>query len=232
MINCIERIEYKALDAAGSSLSVHVTVEVVLCVVITGEDMEAVAIDFYVSSNCKVSWRKKISIFVYILVLPSFQELAFHDARVLLGRLENRDRIIRQEERNNKSPVNVFRDSGVESGSVPEDLFVVVHILEEVPLWLVWQEFEHIAQAVHFISKPVMGRNLNRLWLSRSGVLNLPNFEVLLVLIFVEVLGKLVDSLDPKHSAVSLDRATWLNFVASQVIVPNEVLPWLVYGET
>lgn len=56
--------------------------------------METVAVDLDVSSNCKVSWRNEVSVFVNVLVLSSLKELALHYSRVLLGRLEDGDGVI------------------------------------------------------------------------------------------------------------------------------------------
>lgn len=193
--------------------------------------MEAVSIDFDVSSDSDVSGRKEVSVLVDVLVLPPFEELAFHDAGVLLGRLEDGNGVISQVEGNDEASVDVFRHAGVELGSVSQDFLVVVHVLEEVSFGLFGKQLEHVTQRVHFVSEAVVGRNLNRPGLSGPWELNSAKFEVFLVLLLVEVLGELVHSLNSEHSPVSFNCTAGLDLVACQVIISNEVLSGLVHCE-
>ena len=55
---------------------------------------------------------------------------------------------------------------------------------------------------------------------------------MLAVLRLVEILSKLVYSVDSEHSSEGIDDAAWLNFIACQVIISNEVLTWLIYCKT
>ena len=107
--------------------------------------MEAVPIDLDISSDGQVSRTDKVHVFIHILVLPSLQELPFHHSRVLLGGFEDGDGVIGEVEGDNESAVDVFGDLGVESRGESEHLFVVVHIFEEVSLWLVGKKFENVS---------------------------------------------------------------------------------------
>ena len=56
------------------------SVEVLLGELITGEDMEAVAVDLDVAINGKICRGDEFHVLVYILVFAALKELAFYDA--------------------------------------------------------------------------------------------------------------------------------------------------------
>lgn len=70
------------------------SVQVLLRVLVAREDVEVVAVDLDVAAEGHVSWRDELLILVHILVLPTLEELALHDTRVLLGWLIDRDGVI------------------------------------------------------------------------------------------------------------------------------------------
>lgn len=108
--------------------------------------MKVIPVDLDVTSDGNVSGSDELVVLVDILVLSPLQELAFHDARVLLGWLEDLDGIVTEEEADDEASVNIFRGAGVESGCESENLLVVVDVLEEVSLGLVWQQLEYITE--------------------------------------------------------------------------------------
>ena len=124
---------------------VDILVKIVERVVVGRDDVEWVAVDFHIAANRHIRWSNEIHVLVNILVLPSVQELALDDARVLLGRLVDWDAVISQVEGNDEAAVDIFWDSGVEAGGEPQNLLVVVDTLEEVALWLFWDELVDVA---------------------------------------------------------------------------------------
>lgn len=193
--------------------------------------MEAVTIDLDVASNRDFRRSDEFHVLVNILVLLSLKELSFDNTGVLLGWLEDRDGVVREIESNNESSIDIFWCSCVESSSETEDLFVVIHVLEEVTFWLIWEELENITQGVNFISETVVGWDLDGLRISGFRVFNLSDFEVLSILGFVEVMSELINSVNSKLPSKSINNSTSFDFIASQVIVANEVLTWLVHCE-
>lgn len=78
------------------------------------------AVDFHIAANRHIRWSNEIHVLVNILVLPSVQELALDDARVLLGRLVDAESVVSEVERDDKPTVNVLGDLRVESGCESE----------------------------------------------------------------------------------------------------------------
>ena len=73
------------------------------------------------------------------------EELAFNDARVLLGGLVDSNGVISQVERNDEAAVNIFWHARIETSCESEDLFVIIDTLEEVALWLLWDELVDVS---------------------------------------------------------------------------------------
>jgi hypothetical protein len=126
--------------------SLEVLLEVLARVLVAGQDVERVTVDLDVAAKRHVSRCDECHAVVHVLVLPSLQELAFHDAGVLLSRLINRDAVIGQVERNDEASVEVFRNPSIEFGGVPQDLLVVVNRLEKVTFGLVRVELVELAK--------------------------------------------------------------------------------------
>lgn len=164
--------------------SEEVPLEVLGGVFVTREDVEVVAVDLYVAADAQICRGDEFLIFVHIFVLSALEELALHNAAVLLGRLEDGNGVVSQKERYYKSTVEVFRHSSIKFSSEPKYLLVVIHILKEVSLWLVRQQLIHIPKRINLISKPIVRGYNNLLGLSRLRVLNLPNLKVLAKLLF------------------------------------------------
>jgi hypothetical protein len=74
-----------------------------------------------------------------------------------------------------------------------------------------------------------MGRDDEWDLLRERRLFNLADWEVIAVLALVEVLGEAVDTGDLIVAAEGANASAWVNFIASQVVVTNEVLAWLVY---
>lgn len=202
--------------------------KVVLSVVIAVIDVEVVSIYLDVVAQTEVSWGDKIAIFVHILVLISVEELSFDDARVLLGWLENGNGVVRQVEGNDELSALVFWYLSVEFGCKPEDLLVVVNVLEEVCFWLVGDQLVDVAKGIVFISEAVVGWDL----LFNVGpwfwLFNLGQFEVVTIGFLVKLLGCCVHTSNLVTCSVGCDVHSWLDFVASQVVITYKVLSWLV----
>lgn len=212
--------------------SVSVLIQVVLSVFITWENVESMSVDLHITANSQISWCNEFLILVSILVLASLKELAFNDTWVLLGRLENWDCVIRQEECYDESSVDILWGSSVKSGCVSQDFLVVVNVFEEVSLGLFREEFVDIAQRIDFVTETVVGWNLKGLRISGFRILNISNFEMLSVLGLIEVLCELVNALDSELSPESINNTTSFYFIASHVVVSNKVLSWLINSES
>lgn len=59
--------------------------------------------------------------------------------------------------------------------------------------------------------------------------IDLADWELVAILVAVEVLGEVVNAADFVCSAESENAAAWVDFIASQVVVADEVLAWLVH---
>jgi hypothetical protein len=74
-----------------------------------------------------------------------------------------------------------------------------------------------------------MRRNLERLRVSWLRVLDLPDLEMFLELCLEVTLSEFIDSIDSEYSSEGIDNSAWFDFIASQVIVANKVLSWLIH---
>ena len=156
------------------------------------------------------------------------EELAFDDARVLLGGLVDSNGVISQVERNDEATVEVLGHSSVELGGETQDSLIVVHGLEEVFLWSLRDELVHLTETVLLVAEAIVGR-LNRLnGLGRSCELNLTEREFIAILGSVVGLSELIDTGHHIDAAVSVDIGCGGDLVASQVVVTDEALAWLV----
>jgi len=156
------------------------------------------------------------------------EELAFDDARVLLGGLVDSNGVISEVERNDEATVEVLGNSSVELGGETQDSLIVVHGLEEVFLWSLRDELVHLTKTVLLVAEAIVGR-LNRLdGLGRSCELNLTEREFIAILGSVVGLSELIDTGHHIDAAVSVDIGCGGDLVASQVVVTDEALAWLV----
>jgi hypothetical protein len=74
-----------------------------------------------------------------------------------------------------------------------------------------------------------MGRNLDGLWFSGLGEFNVSNLKVLAVLGLIEIVSELIYTVNSELSAKSIDNTTSFDFITCQVVIPNEVLTWLIH---
>lgn len=142
---------------------------------------------------------------------------------------EDGDGVIRQVEGDNESSVNIFRNTCIESSSESEDLLVIVYIFEEISFGLVWQKFVDITERVDLITKAIVRRDLKRLGFTRFRVLNASNIKELVVLGFIELMSEFIYSSDSENSTESINSSLGFDFIASQIVISNEVLTRLVY---
>ena len=185
-------------------------------------------IDLHVSTDSHVTWSDPGVVVVNVLVLVTVKELALYDSRVLLGWLIDRDAVISQVEGNDEAAINVFRHASVEASCEPENLLVIIDALEEIALWLVWDELVDVAKGVFFASNAVVGWHLDRDCFWWRWELNLSNREIVAIHSSIEVLGRLVHAFNFKDAAVSVNVTRRRNLVAGQIVVTNEGLSWLV----
>lgn len=186
------------------------------------------SIDLHITTDSHVCRSEELHVIVNILVLSAFKEFAFNNAGVLLGGFKDRYGIVGQVERQDEASIQILRDASVESGCESEHLLVVVYILEEVTLGLIRQEFVDVSEGVNFVTESVVGRDKERLWLTRLGVFNTTNVEELVVLFFIELACEFIHSCYSEHSAKSINSSLGLNLITSKVVVTNEVLAWLI----
>ena len=186
------------------------------------------SIDLHITTDSHVCRSEELHVVVNILVLSAFKEFAFNNAGVLLGRFKDRYGIVGQVERQDEASIQILRDASVESGCESEHLLVVVYILEEVTFRLIRQEFVDVSEGVNFVSKSVVGRDKERLWLTRLGVFNTTNVEELVVLFFIELACEFIHSCYSEHSTKSINSSLGFNLITSKVVVTNEVLTWLI----
>ena len=197
-------------------------------VVVAAQQMEVVAVDLDVAADRQLRRRNKLPVPVHVLVLSALQERPLDNARVFLCRLEDRNRVVGQVERDDEPPVDVFGHLRVEPRRVPQDLFVVVDVLEKVDLRLFRDQVVHVAERVDLVAESVVRRHLDLDVVARLGLLDVAEREVAALLVLVVRLRELVDALDLEHAAV---RDQWLvkaDLVASQVPVADKGLAWLV----
>ena len=118
--------------------------------------MEVVAIDLDVSTDWQLCWSDELHALVDVLILLSSKEWSFDDTRILLSWLEDRDSVISQVEGDDEPSVHIFWHLGVESSGKSQNLLIVVNVLEEINLWLLWNEIIHIAKRINFVSETVV----------------------------------------------------------------------------
>jgi hypothetical protein len=194
--------------------------------------MEIVAIDLDVSSDWELSWGNELHELVDVLVLLSGKEWSFDDTRILLSWLKDRDGVVSQVERNDEPSVNIFWDFGVESGGESQNLLIVIDVLEEINLWLLWDEIIDITEGVNFVSETVVWWNLDNDGISWLNWHDVTQCEVLSVSLEEVVLGEFVDTLNLEASAISNQVSLEINLVACQISVTNELLSWLIHIES
>lgn len=79
-----------------------------------------------------------------------------------------------------------------------------------------------------FVTETVVGWNLNWLWFSWLGVLNLTKIEELVVFLLIEILGELIDTSDSENSSECFNATFWFEFIAGPIVITDEVLAWLI----
>lgn len=220
---------FRVVSALDRSVAVHVLVQVLLGVVVGGEDIERVAVDSDLASNGQVSWRDERVVFVDVLVLVLVQELALDDARVLLRWFVDAQAAVSQVVRDDESAVDVLGHARVEFCCKAQHFARVVHRLEEVALGLLGHQAVHLALRVLLVSEAIVGRDLTGSRLGRCCERHTAQSEIVAEPLSVELLGEGVDSLDLVNFTVGEDVSCGRDFVASQVVVANEVLAWLVH---
>ena len=209
----------------------HVRVQVLFSVLVSGQDVEGVAVDLNVASDGQVRQSQEIVVLVHVLVAALVQPLAANDASVLLLRLVDADAVIRQVEGDNETTVLILVDASVEASGESEDLAAVVHNLEEVDLLGLGLEAVLLTQGVLVVAEAVVGRHFARSGLRDRFLGNSTDREVVTVVLAVETLGEGVDARDLVHAAVGVDVGGRGDLVTGQVVVANLVLAWLVHRE-
>ena len=86
-----------------------------------------------------------------------------------------------------------------------------------------------LALAVLLVTETVVGWVLNLAGRGRLWELNLAQWELGSVTLLVESLGGLIDTLDDEGAAIGVDVGLRSDLIASQVVVTDEVLAWLVH---
>ena len=187
------------------------------------------SIALHVTADGHVSWGDEGTALIDVLVLSLVQELALNDSTVLLSGLIDANVVIGQVEGDDESTVDVLRHASVELGGEAEDLLVVVHGLEEVNLGLLWDELVHLSEGVLLVTETVIGWSDWLHGLSWLLELHLAERELVAILLSVVLLGEGVDTVDHVDAAVGVDVGGWGDLVASQVVVTDEVLTWLIH---
>ena len=199
---------------------------------IAGENVESVAVDLDITTNREVSKSQEGVVVVDVLVLAAMKELAFDDARVLLGRLIHANSFVSQVEGDDETAVEVFRDARVELSREAKDLLVVVHSFEEVSFGALRHELVHLTEGVTLVTETVIGWLRSCHGLGRLIELDLAKREIVTVRFHIMLLGEGIDSLDHISHTVGDDVACRGDLISGQVVVTNEALAWLVDIET
>ena len=194
--------------------------------------MEVVAIDLDVSANWKLSWSDELHALVDVLILLSSKEWSLDDTRILLSWLKDRDGVVSQIERDDEPSVNILWDFGVESSGESQDLLIVINVLEEINLWLLWDQVIDVAEGIDLVSETVVWWHLNNDSVSWFHWLNVTHWEVLSVSLEEIVLGELINTLDLEASSVGNQVSLEINLIAGQVSVSDELLSWLIHVES
>ena len=198
------------------------------CVVVAAQQVEVVAVDLDVAADWQFRGRDEVVVSVDVLVLSALQERPLDDARVFLRRLEDRNGVVGQVERDDEAPVHVLGHLRVEARRVPQDLFVVVHVLEEVDFGLLRNQVVHVAERVDLVAESVVWRHLDLDVVAWPWLLDVAEREVAAVLVLVVGLCELVDALDLEHASVCDQWLFEADLVAGEVPVSDEGLSWLV----
>ncbi len=186
------------------------------------------SVDLHVAANGHVRDRDELHVLVHVLVLATMEELALDDAGVLLSHLVDANRVVSQEERDDEAAVDVLGHTRVESRCEAKNLLVVVNKLEEVLLGFLGLQTVGLTLAVLFVTEAVVGWVLNLRRSLRLRELHLAERELISVALEIEALRGLVDTLNDEDAAVGVDVRLGRDLVASQVVVANKVLAWLV----
>jgi hypothetical protein len=201
-------------------------------VLIRVEDVEVITIDLDVTADWDVSWGDEIVVLVDVLILSSLEEGSFDDTGVLLRWFEDGDGVVSQVEGDDEPSVNILWDLGVESGGISQYLLVVVHILEEVDLGLLWNEVIHVTKGVDLVTEAVVSWHLNDNCISWFWLLDVTHWHVSVESGQEIVLRKFIYAFNSENSTVSDKFSIEFNLVASEVSVSNELLTWLIDGES
>lgn len=191
--------------------------------------MVGVAVNLDVAANSQIRWSDEFVVLVHVLVLLAAQEGALDDATVLHSWLVDRDAVVRQVERDDEAAVDVLGHARVEARVVAKDLLVVVHGLEEVALRLLGHQVVDIAKRILFAAETVIWRDLALSRLRSLGHLHARDFEVAVEVLREVGLGGGVHTQNLVVATVSGDAVLGVDFVASQVVVADEVKAGLVH---
>jgi len=208
-----------------------VRLEPLASVLIARVNVEVVPVDLDVAADRHVTGRYKLVVVVHVLVLAALQELALDDSRVLLGRLEDRDRVVCEEERYDEFAVDVLRHTRVETRDVTQHGLVIVHILKEIPLWLLWQQSINETQRIYLVSKTIVRRDLSDCRASGSRVLDLTNLKVTAELCLIEVSCEVIYSSYLVVATECIYCLIWENLIIGQIVVTQESKTWLAHAE-
>ena len=148
------------------------------------------------------------------LVSLLLQEGSVHNARVLLGWLVDRKRVVTQVEGDDESSVDVLGHASVEPCGESENFPVIVDALEEVALRLLGHKLINISKSIGLIAESIVRRNLSGLGLAWLRHLDLTKVEVLAVLFGIELLGEFIHALNTEDPTESIDLTTGLYFIA------------------
>jgi hypothetical protein len=73
-----------------------------------------------------------------------------------------------------------------------------------------------------------VGWDQQRLWFTWLGELNFSNFEMLLILGFIEILSELINTINTELATECVNDTTWNDLITSKVVVSNEILSRLI----
>ena len=100
--------------------------------------------------------------------------------------------------------------------------------LEEVDFRLLGYKVIDETKGVNLVTEAVVWWDLHNDWRLGSWLLDVTEWEVFAVFGKIVVLGGSVDTADFEVSAVSAKWCFKINFIASQIVVTNKGLSWLV----
>lgn len=134
-------------------------------------------------------------------------------------------------EGDDESSFEVFLHTCIETSCEPQDLLRVVNIFEEVGLWLSRNQSVDIAEGISLITKAIVGWDQHRLCFSWSRKIYLTNLEMHVVIALVELLCEDVNALYPEDLSKSIELTSWTDLIASDVVITDESLAWLIDSE-